>query len=422
MPERLRHRRIPMAGRDPDEEHRAATPLELLFDLTFVVAFGMAADELAHFLVEDHVKAGVLGFCFATFAISWAWVNFSWFASAFDTDDWVYRLTTMLQMVGVIVLALGLPVMFDSIDHGDHVDNRVMVAGYVVMRVAMVFQWARAGHHSPEYRSACNTYITTILVAQAGWVALLIAEASVAVTFVCVVALVLVEFAGPYIAETRKGGTPWHPHHIAERYGLLVIIALGEGVIGTVASLSAVVGPDGPGWSVDAALVAVAGIALTFGMWWTYFIVPSGDILALRRDRSFGWGYGHIPLIGAVVGTGAGLHVAAFYLGEESVLGAPATVLAVVVPVAVYVLGLYALYTWLMPAMDRFHVVLIALTIPFLAGPLLMASAGASMPWCLVLLSLSPWVTVVGYEIRGHAHNARMLERLRGGSQAAAAG
>jgi low temperature requirement protein LtrA len=127
MPERLRHRRIPMAGRDPDESHRVATPLELLFDLTFVVAFGMAADDLAHFLAEDHVKPAIIGFCFATFAISWAWVNFSWFASAFDTDDWVYRLTTMLQMVGVIVLALGLPAMFDSIDQGEHVDNRVMV-------------------------------------------------------------------------------------------------------------------------------------------------------------------------------------------------------------------------------------------------------------------------------------------------------
>ena len=86
------------------------------------------------------------------------------------------------------------------------------------------------------------------------------------------------------------------------------------------------------------------------------------------------------------------------------------------------VLGLYALYTWLMPAVDRFHVVLITVTIPFLAGPLLMASAGASMPWCLVVLSLSPWVTVVGYELRGHAHNARMLERLRAGSRAAATG
>ena len=63
--------------------------------------------------------------------------------------------------------------------------------------------------------------------------------------------------AGPLVAE-RKGGTPWHAHHIAERYGLLVIITLGEGIIGTVASINAVVHGE-EGWTVDAALVAVRG-------------------------------------------------------------------------------------------------------------------------------------------------------------------
>ena len=126
------------------------------------------------------------------------------------------------------MLALGLPDMFESIDEGGAIDNRVMVAGYVVMRVAMVFQWGRAARHDPDRRATCITYVKAILIAQAGWVALLIANTSLAVTIVCVVLLTLVEFAGPWIAETRKGGTPWHPHHIAERYGLLVIIALGD--------------------------------------------------------------------------------------------------------------------------------------------------------------------------------------------------
>jgi low temperature requirement protein LtrA len=408
----LHHRRARMRGRDPGETHRTATPLELLFDLTFVVAFGIVADEFAHFLAEDHVRTALLGFAFATYAISWAWINFSWFASAYDTDDWVFRLLTMLQMVGVIVLALGLTDLFASIDAGETVDNRVMVAGYVVMRVAMVFQWARAARQDPARRSASTTYITTILVAQAGWVALLVADTSVAETFAWAAPLALVEFAGPWIAEKRKGGTPWHAHHIAERYGLLVIIALGEGVIGTIASLSVLVGPEGPGWSVEAALVAVAGIALTFGMWWVYFVVPSGAILHARRERSFGWGYGHIPIIGAIVATGGGLHVAAYFLERNSQLDASATVLCVVVPVAVYVLGIYGLYAVLTRTLDPFHLSLIAATAVVLAAPIVMAAAGASMPWCLVVLSLSPWVTVVGYELRGHRHNAQVLERL----------
>src|SRR4051812_27025024 len=131
------HRRRRFSGRDPAEDHRASTPLELLYDLTIVVAFGTAADEMAHFLAEEHFKAGVIGFAFAAFAVSWAWINYSWFASAYDTDDWVFRLATFVQMGGVVVLSLGLAPMFDSIDEGGAVHNGQMVAGYVVMRVAL---------------------------------------------------------------------------------------------------------------------------------------------------------------------------------------------------------------------------------------------------------------------------------------------
>ncbi|PRC45674.1 hypothetical protein C6A85_93965, partial [Mycobacterium sp. ITM-2017-0098] len=159
-----------MAGRDPHEPGRAATPLELLFDLTFVVAFSVAASEFAHLLAAGHIAAGLAAFFFAMFAVCWAWINFSWFASAYDTDDWVYRLTTMLQMVGVLILALGLPQMYASIEHGGHVDNAVVVAGYVVMRVAMVAQWLRAAAQDPPRRTACLTYALWITLAQLGWI------------------------------------------------------------------------------------------------------------------------------------------------------------------------------------------------------------------------------------------------------------
>ena len=92
----------------------------------------------------------MIGFGFATFAVSWAWIFCRWFASAYDTDDWIYRLPTMVQMVGVLILALGLPAMFESLHEGEHVDNGVMVLGYVVMRVPMVLQWWRASRQDPE--------------------------------------------------------------------------------------------------------------------------------------------------------------------------------------------------------------------------------------------------------------------------------
>jgi len=412
MVEYRSHHRTRMGGRDPFEEHRTATPLELLFDLTFVIAFGVAANELAHLLVEGHVGTALLGFGFATFGIAWAWINFSWFASAYDTDDWIFRLATMVQMLGVLVFALGLPDMFASLVDGDTVNNVVMVAGYVVMRVALVFQWLRAGRQDPERRAACRKYVTTLLVAQVGWIALAVAHTSVAVTFVWVAVLLLVETTGPVLAERLHGGTPWHAHHIAERYGLLVIIALGEGVLGTAVAITALIGPEGPGWTVDVVVLGVAGTALTFGMWWIYFILPSGPILERRRERSFVWGYGHIVLFGALVAVGAGLHVAAYYVEHHSVLDTTGTVLAVAVPVSLYNASIYALHYQLGRIFDPFHLLLLGGTAVVVGAAVTIAVAGTTMVWCLAVLALAPWVTVVGFETVGYRHGERLLERL----------
>ena len=97
-----------MRARDPAETHRPATPLELLFDLTFVVAIAAVVPEFAHAIVEGHPLEGLVGYLLAFFAIWWAWMNFTWFASAFDCDDALYRVLTFVQMAGVLVLAAGL--------------------------------------------------------------------------------------------------------------------------------------------------------------------------------------------------------------------------------------------------------------------------------------------------------------------------
>jgi low temperature requirement protein LtrA len=411
LPQALAHGVTRMVGRDPNEPHRAATPLELLFDLTFVVAFGVAAEQLAHLLAESHLASGLVGFGFAMFAVCWAWINFSWFASAYDTDDWPFRVATMVQMVGVLIFALGLPDVFASIDQGLHLNNAVAVAGYVVMRIAMGLQWLRAATQNPQRRSACLTYLTTILVAQAGWVLLLLVETSVSVpvTLLYMVPLVLLELSGPWIAETRKGGTPWHAHHLAERYGLLAIIALGEGVIGTVASLAAVV--QRQGWTLDAVLVGVAGTGLTFGMWWTYFLIPSAGILQAHRERVFAWGYGHILIFTAIAATGAGLHVAASYIEGQAHISGVATVLCVAVPVGGFVLMVYALHTWLVREADPFHLGLLAGTAAVLVAAVWLATSGVPMAWCLLVVTLAPAVTVVGYEALGYRHLAAILNR-----------
>lgn len=398
-----------MSGRDPHEDGRVATPLELLFDLTFVIAVGVAASQLAHALAAGHVAAGVLSFSVATFAVCWAWINFTWFASAYDTDDWVYRLTTMLQMVGVVILALGIPALFASIEHGEHVDNRVVVAGYIVMRIAMAIQWLRAARADPEHRRACLTYVVLIAIAQIGWVAALVLHTSVATSLVLFTVLMCFEMSVPYVAERRRGGTPWHAHHIAERYSLFAIIALGEGVVGTVATLSAIVGEQG--WSIDAVLIVVAGVGLTFSMWWVYFVVPVAPVLHARRERSFLFGYGHMPVFGAIVATGAGLHVAAYYIEEQSVLTATQTVLALAIPVGLYLALIFALYSYMVRTIDVFHIVLVSLVAITLAASVVLVSAGMDMAVCLLVVMLAPIVVVIGFELVGHRHAEEALRQ-----------
>src|SRR6185436_3539475 len=191
-------------------------------------------------------------------------------------------------------------------------------------------------------------------VAQVFWVALAIVALPIGATLALIVVFVGVELLGPFLAERRKGGTPWHANHIAERYGLLVIITLGEGIIGTVASINAVV-HGSQGWTVDAAVVAFAGVGLTFATWGTYFAIPWADVLALHRRRAFIWGYGHMIIFGSLAAMGAGLHVAAYYLEPETELGLTGVVAATAVPVTIYLLGLYGIYAAFTRHLDPFH-------------------------------------------------------------------
>src|SRR3954452_14038435 len=141
-----------MVARATDEEHRASTPLELLFDLTFVVAVAQAAAELAQHVAAGEVATGVGGYLMVFFAIWWAWMSFTWFASAYDTDDVPYRLLTLLQMSGVLVLAAGVPAAFDD---GNFT---AVTIGYVIMRIAMVAQWLRAAREDPQHREVALRY------------------------------------------------------------------------------------------------------------------------------------------------------------------------------------------------------------------------------------------------------------------------
>ncbi len=405
----LSHRLTRMTGRDPHQAHRAATPLELLFDLVFVVAFSQIGSQTAHYLELGHVSTAVIGFAVGTFAVTWAWINYSWLASAYDTDDIFFRVATLVVMVGVLIVALGVPDVFHSIEEGHHVDNTVVVAGYVVMRVATVALWIRAARHDEARRKTALAYIVNISIAQLGWIALIFLSLPVGITLVFTTILMLLELAGPLFAEKRFGATPWHPHHIAERYGLLIIITLGEVILGTILAISAVI--EEQGWSLEAGIIAFGGTALAFGMWWNYFVIPFGDVLERHRWRGFPWGYLHLFIFGSLVAVGAGLHVAANVISHHAHVDATFAVLSIAIPVLVYLTFLFGTYAVTVMQFDPFNIYLYLGSVAALAASVVAVSLGASLGTALLLIACAPAVVVVGYETVGWRHGEQIIQR-----------
>ncbi|MGW0034239.1 low temperature requirement protein A [Streptomyces sp. NPDC003314] len=325
---------LPLTSRSREEAHRAATPLELFFDLCFVVAVAQAGAELVHAVAEGHSGTGVANYAMVFFAIWWAWMNFTWFASAYDNDDVLYRVVTLVQIAGVLILAAGVSRAFE-----EH-DFLVVYLGYAVMRLALVFQWLRAARHAadPAERRMCRRYAGGVLLCQVGWLGLVLAPEP-ARPWVFVV-MALAELSVPLYAE-RAGTSAWHAHHIAERYGLFTLIVLGETVAAaTVAVKSGVVEND----ALDELLpIAAGGLLLVFAAWWVYFVVPAHDRLTSSR-QAFLWGYGHYLILMSAAAIGAGLEIAVEQAVGEAHISTLSASAAVTIPSALFLLLVWLLH------------------------------------------------------------------------------
>ncbi len=382
----------PMTARDPHEEHRVSSPLELLFDLTFVVAISSAAAELHHAITEAHVLAGVLGYLVVFFAIWWAWINFTWFASAYDCDDALYRVLTVLKMAGVLVLAVGVPAAFE------HFDIDTVVLGYTIMRVAMVALWLRAAHDDPARAPVTYAYAAGLVVIQLLWIGLVFVP--VPWTFIGFVVLVVGELSLPPLAESRDvdastsptGGTTWHPEHIAERYGLLTLIVLGEVILG-------ITGAFGPalserGFSVSLLLLGIGGLLVVVGLWWIYFLAGDDEGLTSLRTALI-WGYGHYVVFAGVAATGAGIEVAVDAEEHTSHVAAITAGFAVAVPIALVLVVLTALrrLTWASGSLAYGYVALAVVGVLVCAGVAGVIGIGVSV----LLMGLVLAAMLVGY-------------------------
>jgi low temperature requirement protein LtrA len=362
-----------MRARRRDEAHRSSTPLELFFDLSFAAAVAQAGQQLVHALAAGEPGHGITGYLLVFFAIWWAWVNFTWFASAYDTDDVPYRLITLLQITGVLVLAAGVPRAFSDANY------TVATAGYLIMRVALTLQWLRAARgETGVARKAALTYAAGLVVVQGCWVLLLVLP-SPAWEY-GVGPLILAELAVPAVAE-RVHETPWHPGHIADRYGGFTIIVLGESISAATVAVQAAL--DRQTALAELLPIAFGGLVIVFTAFWIYFATPIETYLGSGSERRvFGWGYGHYVIFGSAAAIGAGIEIATEQVTHESHISALAAALAVTAPTA-----LYSVAVWLVHNRTLHHEAGAQLVFP--ASAALVLAASFASHWAVPLAALA---------------------------------
>lgn len=291
MPAALR----PLIARDPHEHHRAATTLELFFDLISVIAIAAVTAGLHHGISAGEGIAALPRFIFLFVSIWWAWMNFTWFASAFDNDDHLYRILVMVIMSGELIFAGGAASIMETLDF------RFGLLGWIIMRLGMIALWLRVAAGSAAYRTTARRFAAGIAVAQIGWIAIYFTtEPGSTAFYLLAAACFLIEWAVPPFAESAKP-TPFHRRHIIERYGLLMIIALGEIMLSVSIGFGTLFGED-PAFS--AAFVSVAALVIVFSIWWVYFCEEE-HLQSAELPVALIWGYGHVFIFLATAMLGA---------------------------------------------------------------------------------------------------------------------
>ncbi|MFG3164984.1 low temperature requirement protein A [Streptomyces sp. NPDC048232] len=331
----------PMHARHAGEDHRTATSLELFFDLCFVAAVAQTSSAFEHEISAGRPLHGLLGYALVFFAIWWAWMNFTWFASAYDTDDVPHRVLTLVQITGALVMAAGAA---EALEHGDFA---VITWGYVIMRSAMVTQWLRAAYTDRQRRRSALRYSLGILVLQIGWLVRLLMpnEAGIA----SFVVLALGELAVPVWAE-RAEGTTWHAQHIAERYGLFTLIVLGESVVAAGLAVRTALDDHGdPGFVLT---IALGGILTVFALWWLYFAQDAPRRLRTQSTAML-WGYGHYVVFASAAAVGAALAVNVAHATGHTALTDVQAAATYTVPVALFLICVRLLHQRAAPVSVR---------------------------------------------------------------------
>jgi low temperature requirement protein LtrA len=308
-------------------QERKVSWLELFFDLIFVVVIA----ELSHFLSGHISISGALGYILLFVAAWWAWIGGTFYNARFETRDISYRLFVYLHILPVAAMAV---FAHDALGE----TSTQFALAYVAVRLVVIFLWLRGGWHAPVFRPISNRYAIGFSISVLLFIASVFVEppwrfALWGLGLACDLATPLTTFKFlPQLPPLSNSKLP-------ERYGLFVIIVLGEATVGVIRGLA-----EQETLSFLLGLRGALCLALIFGLWWIYF-----DYIAryaeFRQPRPGPWaalarGYLHLPLVMGIAAVGAG---ATNLLASEALEPGVQWLLAASVAVVLVTIGLIEL-------------------------------------------------------------------------------
>jgi low temperature requirement protein LtrA len=384
--------RLTPVDREGDER---VTPLELFFDLVFVLAITQCTALMSHDTSWPVLAEGLL----ALGVLWWAWVGYAWLTSVIDPEEGAVRLVFFAAMAALLIVALCVPHAFGDL-------ALAFAVSYGVVRLAHIALFMLAGREDEALRRAVLAGLATSTAAAVGLLALASLFDGLLQGLLWLLALAL-DMAGPYFFGSE--GWKLVPGHFAERHGLIVIIALGESIVAIGVGASGVL-------DLGVIAAAVLGIGLAAALWWMYFDVvalvsarrlarsqPGRERNEMARDS---YSYLHLPIVAGIVLSALGMKTTIAHVGVD--LDAPAA-FALLGGIAIYLLGLVAFRYRHVHTVNRhrlaFAVVLLPLVpIATLLPPLVAVAAVDAALWAMI-----------GYETRNYGegrHRVRRPQRL----------
>ncbi len=283
---------------ESDSGERRATWLELFFDLVFVVAIA----QLAHFLHHELTWAGIGGFAALFVPVWWLWIDFSYYADQFDIERGSYGYTMLGVMFGIIVLAMTIP-------NALHGGSAAFATIYAALRLVIIVLYIQAWRLVPQSRELTARYTISFSIALVLWlISIFVPEP---IRFVVWGIALFIEISNGPITYVTIRSVPAQVSHMDERFGLFVIIVLGEAIVAVATGVA------GTQWQWQAILTGLGGFIVAVSLWRMYFERADSSVInwALRGNkqallRSYVYGYSHFFVFAGIVATGVGIQSA----------------------------------------------------------------------------------------------------------------